>query len=50
MKLRFCSINYKITLFIKERRLMKSVQGVGNGVGNIDEIFKSVCAVLESKS
>ena len=46
MKLRFYSINYKITLFIKERRLMKSVQGVGN----IDEIFKSVCAVLESKS
>jgi adenylate kinase len=32
--------------YYKERRILKSVPGVGN----IDEIFKNVCAVLESKS
>ncbi|MBM4140854.1 MAG: adenylate kinase [Nitrospira sp.] len=32
--------------YYKERRILKSVQGLGN----IDEIFKNVCAVLEGKS
>lgn len=32
--------------YYKERRILKSVRGVGN----IDEIFKNVCAALESKS
>ncbi len=32
--------------YYKERRILKSVQGTGN----IDEIFKNICAVLESKS
>ncbi|MDI6890089.1 MAG: adenylate kinase [Thermodesulfovibrionales bacterium] len=32
--------------YYKERRILKSVEGIGS----IDEIFKNVCAVLESKS
>jgi adenylate kinase len=32
--------------YYKERRILKSVQGTGN----IDEIFKNVCAILGSKS